>query len=71
MPGVLTRAVMLCPECGAEQLEAVTDREMTNFLCHACWNCWHVELGRVHRIDPGTCPGCLHLDECRSRRAAS
>jgi transposase-like protein len=47
MPVVFTSAVMQCPKCGIEEVEAVTDGEITNFLCHACWSCWHVEFGWV------------------------
>ena len=34
-----------CSSCGSEELEAVSDGELTNFFCAACHRCWHVELG--------------------------
>jgi hypothetical protein len=55
-----------CPACNGG-LTAVTDGEMTNFLCADCGRCWHVELGRASRIDPVTCPGCPHLSACLAR----
>jgi hypothetical protein len=54
----------LCRTCGADSLEAVFDGEMTNFWCTVCHDCWHDELGWVHRVDRQTCPGCEHHDEC-------
>jgi hypothetical protein len=68
--GVMVRGVLECPTCGAEELEAVAESDGTNFLCRSCWDCWHIELGRVHRVNPETCLGCPHRDECLSRRAA-
>jgi hypothetical protein len=58
-----------CPGCGAPAPEAVSDGELTNFLCPACAACWHVELGFVHRVDAAQCPGCEHLPTCLLRRA--
>jgi hypothetical protein len=60
--GALTR----CPVC-AGALAAVSDGDTTNFLCRRCGRCWHVELGRVSRVDPASCPGCPHEAECRAR----
>jgi len=53
-----------CPECGADDLVAVSDGEQTNFLCPRCGRCWHIELGWVHRVAPATCPGCDRRDQC-------
>ena len=53
-----------CPDCDNGRLEAVTDREMTNFLCGECGACWHPELDWVHRVDPATCPGCPERSVC-------
>lgn len=47
-----------CWECGSPSLRAVSDGDDTNFVCPSCGACWHVALGRVHRVDPVTCPGC-------------
>lgn len=60
--------VLACPACGGTDMEAVTDGEDTNFLCLACWRCWHVELGWASRVDADTCPGCPHHSECLERR---
>ena len=53
-----------CPACGWPDIEVVSDGEYTNFLCRSCFRCWHVELGRVSRVDPLSCPGCRYLDRC-------
>jgi hypothetical protein len=45
-------------------LRAVTDGEDVNFLCLACFRCWHVELGWVQRVDPHSCAGCRAHDNC-------
>ena len=58
-----------CPRCGNDVLEAVTDGRDTNFLCHRCWTCWHVELGYMTPVPVATCPGCLHREECLRRHA--
>ena len=71
MPGDMVKGLFECLKCRSDELEAVSDGELTNFLCPVCWSCWHVELGWVYRIDPSTCPGCQHLDECLSRPTAS
>jgi len=42
---VLIEDQFACPRCHNGILEAVTDGSETNFLCHGCWTCWHVELG--------------------------
>lgn len=59
-------AATRCPAC-AGRLRVVSDEEMTNFLCRECGRCWHVELSRVSRVDPTTCPGCPFLEACLSR----
>lgn len=56
-----------CPACGAGGLEAVSDGERTNFFCHSCARCWHMELNVMTRVDVKTCPGCEHLTTCRLR----
>jgi hypothetical protein len=56
----MTTQVLMCPDCGGEVMEAVSDGEMTNFRCVGCGGCWRVELGWVSRIVPSTCPGCEH-----------
>lgn len=57
----------VCPNCGSSRFEAVTDGDDVNFLCLSCALCWHVELGYVSRVDPVTCPGCDHHEECLAR----
>jgi hypothetical protein len=57
-----------CPRCDNGILEAVTDGEETNFLCHRCWTCWHVELGYMSPVPVSTCPGCPYRPECLQRR---
>jgi len=61
------RDLVRCQTCGSDEMAAVTDGEMTNFRCVACGDCWHTELGWVHRVDPVTCPGCWQVAECRGR----
>ena len=53
-----------CPRCEGEVHESVSDGETTNFRCLACGACWHVELGYISRVAPGTCPGCEHRQQC-------
>jgi hypothetical protein len=55
-----------CPACGSERLDPVVENETVevHFLCRDCTRCWHVELGRVHRMSPNACHGCPHLDTC-------
>ena len=59
---------LTCARCGNDVLEAVTDGIDTNFLCHACWTCWHVELGRMVPVPVSTCPGFPYKQECLQRR---
>jgi len=56
-----------CPACGAGGLEAVSDGETVNFWCRACGRCWHLTMGRAVRVDPLSCPGCPHREECLAR----
>ena len=56
-----------CPECGGGRLTAVSDGGRTNFFCEDCALCWHVELGWVSRVNPGTCPGCSKRGQCLGR----
>ena len=67
-PGRTVRGLFECLECGADELEAVSDGEMTNFRCLGCGSCWHYELGWVVRVDPDTCPGCPRRPLCEERR---
>jgi NMD protein affecting ribosome stability and mRNA decay len=53
-----------CPACGSPDVEWVSDGEVANFVCLACWRCWHPELGWVRRVDPSACPGCHYRDRC-------
>ncbi len=43
-PNHLLRAELSCPQCGNDVLEAVSDSDETNFLCHGCGSYWHCEL---------------------------
>jgi ribosomal protein S27E len=56
-----------CPGCGGEHLYTVFDGASTNFLCRLCSRCWSVDRGRMHRVDPITCPGCEWRGVCTSR----
>ena len=56
-----------CPSCGRTELLAVRDLDDTNFLCTGCGKCWHVEFSVAYRVDPLTCAGCPHRDECLAR----
>jgi hypothetical protein len=55
-----------CPGCASDELEAVSDGELVNFLCGECGRCWHVAHGWVARVSPPTCPGCPHRGECQA-----
>jgi len=66
----LLRGQLACPRCGNDVLEAVSDGTQTNFLCHTCWTCWHVELGYMAPVPVPTCPGCAYQSECFRRRGA-
>ncbi|MCZ7536810.1 MAG: hypothetical protein M5T61_13525 [Acidimicrobiia bacterium] len=59
-----------CPECHSTELEVVLDGCNVNFYCASCIRCWHIELNRVVRIDPATCYGCAHVNECSARFAS-
>lgn len=67
MTGTVAHGVVSCPACSADDLEAVSDAEDTNFRCPSCGACWHVELGWVRRVDPRHCPNCPHREECMAR----
>ena len=69
-PGRRLGAIEACPECGSRELSAVFDGEQTNFFCESCGRCWLVAMGWVSHVDPLTCPGCGHQDECLARIAA-
>ena len=55
-----------CPDCGGATFRFVSDGQMTNMVCTACFACWHPELGQVSRVSPETCPGCALAPECRA-----
>ena len=67
---VLIEDQFACPRCDNGILVAVTDGSETNFLCHGCWTCWHVELGYMAPVPVQTCPGCPYRPECLRRRTA-
>jgi hypothetical protein len=54
-----------CPGC-AGAIIATSDGEDTNFFCPSCGRCWHVEMGFVSSVDPGTCPGCRFHQVCEA-----
>lgn len=60
-------ALEACPSCGGTELLPVRDLDDTNFLCSACWRCWHIEFSMAYPVDPLTCSGCPHRDECLAR----
>jgi uncharacterized protein len=60
-----------CPACASDALVAVSDGEMTNFVCTTCFACWHVGMGQIYRLPPDTCPGCKLADLCRAARDAA
>lgn len=55
-----------CPGCGNGRCKAVSDGDLTNFLCEDCGACWHPEVSLVHRVDPAGCPGCASLAVCQA-----
>jgi hypothetical protein len=65
-----TFPVEACPACASDALVAVSDGEMTNFVCTTCFACWHVGLGQIYRLPSSTCPGCQLVDLCRATRPA-
>ncbi|HET9442730.1 MAG TPA: hypothetical protein VFO65_05365 [Acidimicrobiales bacterium] len=67
--GHYLHAVVACGRCGNDELEAVSDGEDTNFLCHRCWTCWHWELGAMSPVPPETCRHCQYQEECLRRAA--
>ncbi len=69
-PARFLRGELVCPRCGNDTLEAVSDGiDHTNFLCRECWTCWYWQLGYLSRILVDTCPGCYHKPECLRRRS--
>jgi hypothetical protein len=40
-----------CWECGSPSLRPVSDGYDTDFLCESCGSAWHIELGRVARVE--------------------
>lgn len=67
----LLRDEISCPRCGSRTFESVSDGDMTNFRCVECKHCWHWELNHISEVDPTTCPGCSHLQECLAAASAS
>jgi len=61
---LLEHPLHTCPKCDSAKLVPVRDGNDVNFLCLECSRCWHVELGRVWRVDPGTCERCEHFGRC-------
>lgn len=61
---LLASVIGPCPNCGNGRLQAVSDGELTNFVCTTCGSCWHPELDWVNRINPTTCPGCPERATC-------
>lgn len=53
-----------CPACGTEGLLPVRSGGAVNFACTTCGCCWHLELGWVSRLDPGSCPACVERGIC-------
>jgi hypothetical protein len=56
-----------CPTCGSNRIRIVSDGDYTNFLCEGCGRCWHVDFGRVSRVDPLSCAGCADQLLCAAR----
>ncbi len=63
-PHLLDRPLDRCPTCESAQLVPVADGANVNWLCVECSRCWHVELGHVWRVDPGTCDRCDNHKHC-------
>ena len=68
---ILLEGTLVCPRCGNDVMESVSDGLETHFLCLECWTCWHVELGYMTPVPTLTCPGCPHKPECLRRRTAA
>ena len=62
--GSLARLIGPCPHCGNGRLEAVSERDSTNFFCPQCTSCWHPELDWVIRVNPTTCSDCARRSVC-------
>jgi ferredoxin len=69
-PHVLDQPLPTCPTCGSTRLTTVLDFEDVQLFCEDCSRCWHVELNRVHRVDPNTCSHCAHFGKCAAVFAA-
>jgi len=63
---LLASVIGPCPDCSNGLLEAVSDGELTNFVCPVCGSCWHPELDWVSRVDPAACPGCPSEAVCHA-----
>ncbi|MFM7225422.1 MAG: hypothetical protein ACKOBG_13050 [Actinomycetota bacterium] len=59
-PHLLGVPVVRFPTCGSDRLRPVAEAGGSDlhFLCADCARCRRVELGWVHRVNPGTCRGC-------------
>ncbi len=55
-----------CPNCASTKLLVAIDRrQQHNWYCRTCGRCWHLERGRLRRVDPEMCPGCgLATTDC-------
>lgn len=53
-----------CPACHEEGLQPIRAGGEVNFACTTCGCCWHLELGWVRRVDPGSCPACRDRGVC-------
>lgn len=53
-----------CPSCDTDGLQPVGAAGDVNFACTTCGCCWHLELGWVQRVDPGSCPACRERGIC-------
>jgi hypothetical protein len=53
-----------CQACGSRRIRIVSDGDYTNFHCEGCGRCWHVDFGRVSRVDPLSCAGCADALIC-------
>ena len=56
-----------CPRCGSDDIETVDFQFAVNFLCRSCWTCWHRSLGWLTPVNPMSCRGCTHQQECLER----
>jgi len=63
-PPLIAAPLDVCPGCGQDSFTAVVDEDTVNFLCLACWRCWHIALGWVSLVDPHTCRECRNRARC-------